>query len=252
MSAIECNQVSVEYEGRVALENIDLSIQENSLNVIFGPNGAGKTTLLRVLLGQLVPTVGSVKVFGKELPENLKLMGYGPQGVFAKRSFPISVLKAVMLGRLGKIGLFSRPRAMDSQICENALREVGLEGYEHRPLEDLSGGQRQRVFIARALAAEPKILLLDEATSGVDIGAKEGLYELLLRLKSNLTVVFVTHDMSVMARGVDQVVCLNRTLISHGKPEEALSDEALKCMYGERIGYFSHCTGSHFHVHQHK
>ncbi len=252
MLAIECSRVSVEFDGRLALENIDMALEERSFNVIFGPNGAGKTTLLRVLLGQLSVTGGSVKIFGENLNANSKLIGYVPQGVFAKRSFPISVIKTVMLGRLGRIGLFSRAKQHDLDICTRALSEVGLEGFDDKPLEDLSGGQRQRVFIARALAAEPKILLLDEATSGVDIGAKEGLYELLSRLKNALTVVFVTHDMAVMSRGVDQVICLNRTLISHGKPEEALSDEALKCMYGERLGFFAHCSGNHFHVHQHK
>ena len=250
--AIQLNDLDLRIENRLVLENISINIEPQKLIVVFGPNGAGKTSLLRVLLGQLKPTRGEVLIFGEPVEQGRLQIGYVPQHVLGRRDFPITVEKAVMLGRLSKIGLFRRPQRSDFEACDEALLNVGLEALAQKPLSDLSGGQRQRVFLARALAGEPRILLLDEATSGVDAGAKENLYDLLVRLKEQLTVVFVTHDMSVVSRAVDVVMCLNRTLVSHGRPEQALSDEALACMYGDRTSLFTHCNVSHVHVHKHE
>ena len=251
MNVVECNQLSVSFEGTAVLENISLQIEEHKLAVVFGPNGAGKTTFLRVLLGELQPSSGSVKLFGGPITSNLKYVGYVPQGISARRNFPVNVMKAVMMGRLRHIGLWRRPSALDYAACSQALDNVGLAGFENKYWGELSGGQRQRVLIARALAGEPRMLLLDEATSGVDMGAKESLYDLLRRLKTEMTVVFVTHDISVVSKDVDLVVCLNKTLVSHGKPEEALTSQALSCMYGDRAALFAHCDISHVHVHKH-
>lgn len=249
---VELKKVSLSLDGRKVLEEVSVSFEERSLSVIFGPNGAGKTTLLKVLVGQLVPEEGSVTLFGRSVKEGRCEIGYVPQGVFSKCDFPITVIECVVMGRFGKIGLIRRPQKSDYAIAHQALSQVGLEHLENAVLQDLSGGQRQRVFIARALAGEPKLLLLDEATSGVDVGARESLYDLLQRIKKEVAVVFVTHDMSVVSRQVDQVVCLNRRLVSHGKPEVALTDEALACMYGSGVSLFSHCSTSHIHVHEHK
>jgi len=251
MSLISCKDLTVELEGLVVLDKISLEIESNKLVIIFGPNGAGKTTFLKTLLGELKPSSGSILIEGKSVASNLKSIGYVPQGVFALRSFPISVLKVVMMGRLGKIGLFRSPTKADVDLCRAALSDVGLAEFENRYLSELSGGQRQRVFIARALAAEPKMLLMDEATSGVDIGARETLYELLSRLKTRMSVIFVTHDVSVVSKDVDMIVCLNKSLVSHGRPDQALTDEALKCMYGDKSAFFSHCSAPHVHVHKH-
>jgi len=252
MHIIECDKLCVNFENRPILEDISFTLPDKSFTVVFGPNGAGKTTFLRVLIGEVKPSSGVVKLLGGEVGSNLRFIGYVPQGVFALRNFPITVLKTVMMGRLRQIGLFRRPTAKDFELCRTALEDVGLSSFADKYLSELSGGERQRVFIARALAGEPRILLLDEATSGVDIGAKESLYDLLVRLKQKMSVIFVTHDISVVSRDVDTVVCLNRTLVSHGKPEQALSEEAMACMYGDKAALFSHCDMAHVHVHKHE
>lgn len=251
MSAIECVEVSVAFDGRMALQDISFEVQEKELVIIFGPNGAGKTTLLRLLLGQLKPSKGRIKILGKSVAESLGHIGYVAQGVSAKRNFPIKAMKVVMMGRQARRGMFSRPNQADWDAVRQALADVGLHDIEQAYFNDLSGGQRQRLYIARALACEPQILFLDEATSGVDIGARESLYELLARLKQKMAVVFVTHDVGVVSKDVDKIICLNRTLVSHGKPEQALNDEALRCLYGERAAFFSHCGAPHVHVHKH-
>ncbi len=251
MKAIECQDISVSFDGRVALQDISFDVEERELAIIFGPNGAGKTTLLRVVLGQLKPNKGQVKILGKSIDENLRQIGYVSQAAFARKSFPIRAIKVVMMGRFPRRGLFSRPNAEDLQCARQALADVGLSDLENSYFNDLSGGQKQRLFIARALACEPQILLLDEATSGVDAGARESLYELIARLKKKMAVIFVTHDVGVVSKDVDKIICLNRTLVSHGKPEEALNQEALRCLYGERAAFFSHCGAPHVHVHKH-
>ncbi len=175
-----------------------------------------------------------------------------PQDFFSKKNFPLSVRKAVLTGRYGhRIGWLKRPKDNDYAAVDEALHLVELTALAERSLEDLSGGELQRVFLARALAGEPGILLLDEAASGVDAGVKESLYDLLAKLKQRMAIIFVSHDMSVLSKGVDTLLCLDRKLVSHGRPDEALTDTALHSMYGEKIFAFSHCQVPHVHVHGH-
>lgn len=248
---VECKNLTVKLDRKVVLEDISVGFADKELSVIFGPNGAGKSTLLKVIIGQLHPDSGEILLLGQNVVRTRRYVGYVPQNIFSKRNFPITVLDLVLMGRYGHVGLFRRPKKADRDIALSALDQVGLASTANLNLSELSGGQRQRVYLARALAGEPRVLILDEATSGVDIGAKESLHELLIRLKQNMAVIFVTHDMSVVSLGVDNIVCLNRRLVSHGKPDEALNDEALKCMYGEHVSVFSHCSAPHIHVSPH-
>ncbi len=252
MSLVILKNISISLGGRLALDNVSVDIEDRKLTVIFGPNGAGKSTLLKLLIGQLVPDAGSISLLGGTVTENRHLIGYVPQNFFSKKNFPLTVKKTVMTGRYGrKIGWLAYPHSDDFKIVNEALELVGISHLADRVLEDLSGGELQRVFIARALASEPKLLILDEAASGIDVGVKESLYDLLGKLKEKMGILFVSHDMSVLSKGVDSILCLDRKLVSHGKPEEALTDTALHAMYGEKIFAFSHCQVPHVHVSSH-
>ncbi|RJP31276.1 MAG: ABC transporter ATP-binding protein [Actinobacteria bacterium] len=223
-------------DGHSVLEGITFSLAEGTFLGIIGPNGAGKTTLIRVILGLVKPDRGVVRVMGlspEELKHELHHIGYMPQQVLFDPLFPVSVYDVVMMGRTCCIGTFRFPRRADRDAVMRSIDAVGLTGLEKRPIGELSGGQQKRAFLARALCLETRILLLDEPTSGLDYEAQENFMGLLARLKAEqgLSVTFVSHDVNVLARFADEIVCINRTMHLHGKPLDVLGSERLKDVY---------------------
>lgn len=233
---IELEDVWASLDGRTVLEGITFSLHEGTFLGVIGPNGAGKTTLIRVILGLVAPERGKVRVMGLspgELKHELHHIGYMPQQVLFDPLFPVSVYDVVMMGRTCCIGTMRFPSSADREAVVASIESVGLRGLEKRPIGELSGGQQKRAFLARALCLETRILLLDEPTSGLDIEAQEGFMDLLERLKGELrlSVVFVSHDVAVLARFADEIVCINRTMHLHGKPLEVLGSDRLKEAY---------------------
>jgi len=204
------------YDHETVLEDINLSVRELDFIGLMGPNGGGKTTLLKVLLGLLPPSRGQVRIMGKSVREGRQYIGYVPQIVDFDRVFPISVWDVACMGRLSKRRLLQRYTAEDDAVVAEALRNVEMLDLRNRPIGELSGGQRQRVYIARALAAQPKILLLDEPTASIDPQVSTSIYELLHRLNESITILMISHDMSAISTHVKTVGCLNRQLFYHG------------------------------------
>jgi zinc transport system ATP-binding protein len=233
---IELESAWVSLAGSTVLEDISFSLQEKMFLGVVGPNGAGKTTLLRVVLGLVRPDRGTVRVMGMtpgELKHELHHIGYMPQQVVFDPVFPVSVFDVVMMGRTCCIGTLRFPTRTDREAVREGIMMVGLEGLERRPIGELSGGEQKRAFLARALCRETHILLLDEPTAGLDLPAQQQFMELLVRLKEQLglSVIFVSHDVNVLARFADEMVCINRTMHLHGKPQEVLGSEKLKEAY---------------------
>jgi ABC-type Mn2+/Zn2+ transport system ATPase subunit len=252
---IELEHVAVRYQDLVALEDVTFRVEGGEFVALIGPNGSGKTTLVKTILGLVRPASGAVRLFGKP-PEQLngewKRVGYVPQIAQIDARFPIRVLDVVLMGRYGRLGLIRRPGSEDREAARRALEQVGMADLAGRPIGRLSGGQRQRVLVARALASEPELLLLDEPTTGVDVGTTEGLFDLLNVLHhQGITILVVSHDVGVVAQHVDQVACINRRLVAHGRPEEVLSGEVLECMYGPQAALVGHGELPHIVVQQH-
>lgn len=250
VSTIELAGVTVELGGRVVLQDITLNVATGEFLAVLGPNGAGKTTLLRTILGQVRPSNGEVRVFGKppvELGKDRARIGYIPQVEGVDPSFPILVKDLVMMGRYARLGLFRRPGRADWQAVEEAMSRVGIEPLANRAIGELSGGEWQRSFLARALAGGPELLFLDEPTAGVDVATSEDLYQQLHDFKKQLglTIVVVSHDVGVVSQCVDQIACLNRTLVAHGRPSEALTPNTLECMYGRHAMLTGHSVMPH-------
>ncbi len=225
------------------LEAINLSIKENDFLGIIGPNGGGKTTLLKVILGLIKPGRGKVTVLGKTPEQGRKHIGYISQFNLFDHDFPISVFEVVLMGRYNKSGLLHRYGEEDRKATIAALKTVDMLGYKDRQVGKLSGGEQQRVFIARALVTNPKLLLLDEPTASIDPNMQAEFYELLDKLKENMAIVLVSHDVSAVSIYVSEIACLNRQLFYHGSKE--VSAEELEKSYHCPIQLIAHGTVPH-------
>ena len=256
MEIVRLQDIWVRHQDQIILKGVELAIERGEFLGLIGPNGAGKTTLLKVILGLIQPHQGRVEVFGRT-PQGLggkrHLIGYVPQRSLIDWQFPASVFDVVMMGRYGKMGLFRRPNSRDKEAVLRSLERVGMGEFAKRQIGQLSAGQQQRVFIARALVAEPQLLLLDEATVGVDAAAQERFYQLLGNLKRDfgLTIVLVSHDISIISTHVEKIACLNQSLYCHATPTEVLSTGTLEKVYGCEIEMLAHGQIPHRVIRKH-
>jgi zinc transport system ATP-binding protein len=237
--------VSVKYpDGVTALDGINVDINQKDLIALIGPNGAGKSTLLKIILGLIKPTSGTVKLFGSsDLTKNLKYVGYVPQSAQARDpNLPFSVYETVMLGRVPIAGLLHGLRERDRQKVEETLKLFGIYELRDRKIGQLSGGQSQRVFLAKAMVAEPKLLLLDEPTSGVDTTSKKEFYNILDRLNKErgITVVLSSHDIGVITKIANRVLCINRAQFFCGENEDFAADIEIHKMYDHPVELMEH------------
>ena len=231
LPAIEMNGVWFSYNGRLVLRDVSLDIKQGEFLAVLGPNGSGKTTLLKLFLGIVKADRGSIRILGKEPGKVSDRIGYVPQDTGVNKDFPISVMDVALMGRLGQPWRAHRYSSGDREVARRVLERVKMWDYRNRPIGKLSGGQRQRVFIARALAADPAILFLDEPTASVDREFQTELYDFLKELNETMTIVVVSHDMSVLSSYVKSVACLNQSLYFHDAAE----------VTEEMIGMAYHC-----------
>jgi ABC-type Mn2+/Zn2+ transport system ATPase subunit len=194
--------------------------------------------VLRAILG-LVPFAGEVRVFGMPAAEARRQIGYVPQRLAFDLSLPLTVGEAVRMPLLGARG----PDADNS--VRHFTEALGLADLSDRPLGALSGGQLKRALIARAMVTRPRLLLLDEPEAGIDVGGEQTLYELLQRLVTHhrLTALVCSHELDLVFRYADRVLCLNRRLQCTGPPAEVLTAEALARLYGPATALYRHRPG---------
>jgi zinc transport system ATP-binding protein len=215
MSVIEIKSLSFCYHKQKILEDINLEVEEKDFLAIIGPNGGGKSTLLKLILGINPVKDGSIKTFNELPKKNLSKIGYVPQNTNVNTDFPIKVIEVVLMGHIGeKSPLFGYGR--EEKMCAmGALARVGMEDFANEKIGSLSGGQRQRVMIARALCAHPQILILDEPTASIDVDGQKQIYSLLQELNYSITIIVVSHDISVIMQYANKVVHINKKLTYH-------------------------------------
>ena len=243
---IELRNECLSYDGHPVLEDVSFTVHVGDYLGIIGPNGGGKTTLLEIMLGLIKPASGEVFVFGKKI-EALKRerprVGYVPQRLSQMdMNFPATVEEIVHSGRTALNGLFHPFARKDKEASLRAMEITKVSSLKNKRIGDLSGGERQRVMIARALAGDPQILLLDEPTTGVDITSQESFYQLLAELNHQygLTILFVSHDIDIIANEVHTLLLLNKKVIRFGAAKDLINKDYLEQLYGDKIHFLFH------------
>jgi len=230
--------VWLHYGSVAALEDVNLCLAPLDFVSVIGPNGGGKTSLLKLLLGLVKPSKGTVSVFGKSPDQSRRETGYVPQQANIDKHFPISVWDVTLMGRLGKIAPGRKYSAEDRELAADALQRVKMYDLRDRQIGKLSGGQQQRVLIARALVTTPKLLLLDEPMASVDAEIKRDIYDLLVELNEQMTIVMVSHDIGVVSSYTKTIACLNHRLIYHD--ERGVTPEMLAETYQCPVDLIAH------------
>jgi manganese/zinc/iron transport system ATP- binding protein len=225
--------LSVHFEDRSALEDVDLAFFPRETAALIGPNGAGKSTLLKSLAGILPPTHGAVYLDGEPLRRPSPRIAYVPQRSDVDWTFPITVLDVAAMGRGLRASRFLPLPDRDRQDALAALDEVGMRHYAAVQIGALSGGQQQRVFIARAILQPADVFLLDEPFTGVDAPTQSLVVDILKDLcEAGRTVIFATHDLALAADVSDRCVLLRRKVIASGPPAETLTAANLHAAFG--------------------
>lgn len=220
--------LSVRYGATQAIESLDLIARPGDVLAVIGPNGSGKSSLVKAIAG-LMEHDGMVSFDGS--PSRPERIGYMPQDIGARTA--LTVLEAVLLGRLGRLGL--RVAAVDLAAVEAVLAELDLIPLASRYLGELSGGQRQLVFLAQALASEPTLLLLDEPISALDIRHQLEVMEIVLRLTKThgLTTIVILHDLNIAARFADTVMVMRQgRVVCCGTPDGVIDEGMVASVFG--------------------
>ena len=231
--AVKVDDLTVAYNYKPVLWDIDLSVPEGVLMAIVGPNGAGKSTLIKTILGIIKPIAGSVAIFGKPYKNQRKLVAYVPQKGSVDWDFPTTAFDVVLMGTYGSLGWIKRPGAKEKKLALESMEKVGMLSYRNRQISQLSGGQQQRVFLARALAQDAAIYFMDEPFQGVDATTEIAIINILKELrKAGKTVIVVHHDLQTVPEYFDWVTFLNVKKIATGPVKEIFNDDNLTKTYG--------------------
>ena len=220
---LKVENLDVKLEGEEILKDLSFEVREGEVLTILGPNGAGKTVLLKTLLG-ILSYKGEI-----EWKRGIKI-GYVPQRLPFIKDIPMSVRE------------FFQLKDVSEKEIKEILNSIGLkEEILEKKIGELSSGQFQRILVGWALSSNPQVLLFDEPMTGIDIGGQESVYNLLEKLKreKNLTILLVTHDLSIVYKFATNCLCLNKKVLCYSTPKE-LTTERLSQLYGGEIKFYEH------------
>lgn len=208
---IECQNLTVGYDGRAILKDINFTVNRGDYLCIIGENGAGKTTLLRTLLGLQPPVSGKI-LFGDGLER--KRCGYLPQQTVIQRDFPASVSEIVLSGCQNRCGLRPFYRKEEKEYAHKMMEKMGIVHLADKCYRELSGGQQQRTLLARALCATQEMLFLDEPVSGLDPVATEEMYRLIEQInrEDHITILMIFHDIKAAVAYADHILEIGKQI----------------------------------------
>ena len=229
MALIALKDVTIAFEGDVAVDHVTMAVEKGDYLVVQGENGSGKSTLMRAMLGLVKPRSGQI-VYGDGLLRNR--IGYLPQQTAAQRDFPASVEEVVISGCVSRMGRRCFFGKADREKAEANMALLDVLQFRKKSYRTLSGGQQQRVLLARALCATDALLLLDEPVTGLDPTATEDLYGVIRDLNENrgVAIVMVSHDLRGALRDAKHVAVMDRGMDFFG--DVATYEEQYKAVNG--------------------
>lgn len=229
---IKVTDLTVAYEEKPVLWDIDLDIKKGVLMAIVGPNGAGKSTLIKTMLNLIKPITGNVSFYGKNYKNQRSKIAYVPQRGSVDWDFPTTTLDVVEMGRYGKIGWIKRVGKKDKILAREAIKKVEMESFENRQISQLSGGQQQRVFLARALVQDAEIYFMDEPFQGVDAKTEKSIINILKKLRDEgKTVIVVHHDLQTVKEYFDHITFINVSIVASGNVKDVFTEENIEKTY---------------------
>lgn len=235
-SPLSIHAMTVAYQRKPVLWDVDYDAPPTGLIAIVGPNGAGKSTLIKACLGLVPIASGRVEFWGRSYRSQRKRVGYVPQRESVDWDFPVSALDVVAMGRYAMIGWCRPVTRAHKKAALACLEHVGMADYANRQISQLSGGQQQRVFLARALAQEADLYFMDEPFAGVDAATERAIVRVLGELKDEgKTVICVHHDLQTVREYFDEVILLNMRIVTSGPVNDVFTEENLHKTYGGRL-----------------
>ncbi len=230
MTLISCENVTVKYDGKTAVDDVSFALEAGDYLSIVGENGSGKSTLMKVILGLIKPSAGAVRFFGLKQKE----VGYMPQQTIVQKDFPASVLEVVLSGCLNRRGALPFYSWAEKQRALECMDRLEISGSHKKCYREFSGGQQQRVLLARALCAADKVLLLDEPVSGLDPVITAEFYELIDRMnaRDGITVIMVSHDVHSVVQCGTKILHMDTKSAFFGSREDYLKTDICRRMMG--------------------
>ncbi|MCW2651966.1 MAG: zinc/manganese transport system ATP-binding protein [Mycobacterium sp.] len=230
---VRLRKASLAFGGHALWQNLDLTVAPGELVAVLGPNGSGKTSLVKVLLGLTPLSSGSVEVCGAPPKRGSNVIGYIPQQKAFERDLPIRGIDLVRLGLDGHRWGLALPNPRRQRLVDDVIASVGATEFAQAPIGQLSGGEQQRLRIAQALLGDPKLLLCDEALLSLDIKHQRDVVGLIdsRRRASNISVLFVTHEINPILPVVDRAVYVVGTRWAIGTPDEVFTSATLSELY---------------------
>ncbi|GIW74297.1 MAG: manganese ABC transporter ATP-binding protein [Phycisphaerales bacterium] len=239
-SPLSIHAMTVAYQRKPVLWDVDYDAPPNALVAIVGPNGAGKSTLIKAALGLVPRASGLVEFWGQPFRKVRHRVAYVPQRETVDWTFPVSALDVVCMGRYARIGWLKPVGASHRRAAMACLERVGMAELAHRQISQLSGGQQQRVFLARALAQEADLYIMDEPFAGVDAATERAIVALLKDLRDQgKTALVVHHDLQTVPRYFDHALLLNMRVVAAGPVEQVFTAENLQKTYGGKLTLLS-------------
>jgi iron complex transport system ATP-binding protein len=243
---IELDNVSLGYDHRAILRDVNMKARPGQILGLVGPNGSGKSTLIRGMTRVIDLFSGRILIDGRDIKtikrdELARLVATVPQSPALPAAF--TAFEVVLMGRTPHLGLLRYEGGTDLAIAWQAMEATHIQSFAERRVSELSGGERQRVVIARALTQQPKALLLDEPTANLDINHQVEILNLVksLCLEQSLTVIIALHDLNLAAQYCDWMVMLNGGKVhTEGTPADILTAPNIKKVYGAEVCVYPH------------